>query len=160
MQYSGTFTPTAPTALAAVASTHDPIADAREMLRRAAHLPFAASQPGVWSSRFVQHVGSARDFVRQHIFKSLRPDSPMSAIGREEPRLTTAIRRQKQEHADLAQAAEELYAQAKMSSTADIWRMIELGEQAILLEMALARHHNRLTQLVYESTHQDIGGEG
>lgn len=160
MQYSGTFTPTAPVIAAAVTSSHDPIMDAREMLRRAAHLPFAANQPGVWSGRFVQHVGSARDFVRQHIFRALRPDSPMASIGREEPRLDSAIERQKQEHIELAEAADELYERAKVSVTADIWRMIELGEQAILLEMALARHHNRLTQLVFESTHQDIGGEG
>jgi hypothetical protein len=38
--------------------------------------------------------------------------------------------------------------------------MIELSEQAILLEMALARHHNRLTQIVFETTHRDLGESG
>jgi hypothetical protein len=38
--------------------------------------------------------------------------------------------------------------------------MIELGERAILLEMALARHHNRLSQILSETTHQDVGIAG
>ena len=42
----------------------------------------------------------------------------------------------------------------------DIWKMIELGERAILLEMALARHYNRLAQLIYESTAVDVGVAG
>ncbi len=158
MQYSGTFTTGLGAGGTAVAPG-DPIADARELLRKAARLPFAASHPFAWSSRFAQLVGDARHCVGQHIMRATRPDSPMSEIEREEPRLHSAIERQRQEHTELARKIEDLYAEVSVASNVDIWRMIDLGEKAILLEMALARHHNRLVGLVYETTHRELGGE-
>jgi predicted RNase H-like nuclease (RuvC/YqgF family) len=158
MQYSGTFSANAATAARAVPSP-DPISDARELLRRAARLPFAASHPLAWSSRFTQLVADARSSIRQHITRSGRPDSPMARIEREEPRLRAVIERQREEHAELTRQIEDLYTEANMSGKVDIWRMIELGERAILLEMALARHHNRLAQLVYETTNRELAGE-
>jgi hypothetical protein len=137
----------------------DPIGDARTLLRKAAHLPFVASSPLAWSSRFAQLVADARTSVRQHISRATRSDSPMAQIERSEPRLAAAIERQRLEHVELARQAEELYAEVSVPGAVDIWRMIELGERAILLEMALARHHNRLAQLVYETTHRELGGE-
>jgi len=89
----------------------------------------------------------------------VRPDSPMSEIERDEPRLKPAIDRQRAEHRVLSRQADELFAEASIANDVDIWRMIDLGERAILLEMALARHHNRLVRLVYETTHRELGGE-
>jgi hypothetical protein len=158
MQYSGTFSAGAvadrpdPTA-------GDPIGEAREMLRKAARLPFAASHPLAWSSKFAQLVGGARGCVWQHITKAARPDSALARVERDEPRLHPAIERQREEHADLARQVDDLYSEVSVAGEVDIWRMIELGERAILLEMQLARHQNRLLQMMYESTHVDIGGE-
>ncbi len=158
MQYSGTFSAGA-TASHTEVSVADPIADARTLLRKAAHLPFAASHPFAWSSRFSQLVADARTSVRQHISRATRADSPMSQIERDEPRLAAAIERQRQEHDYLARQIEDLYAEVSVAGAVDIWRMIELGERAILLEMALARHHNRLAQIVYETTQRELAGE-
>ena len=83
----------------------------------------------------------------------------MMQIERDEPRLKDAIERQRQEHADLARQIEDLYAEVSVANDIDIWRMIDLGEKAILLEMALARHHNRLVRLVYETTNRELVGE-
>lgn len=138
---------------------NDPIQDARDLLRQAARLPFAAGHPRQWSTRFVRHIGGARTALRQHIARTLRPDSPMSMLEAEEPRLHAALERQREEHLTLARQADELYAEASVNPDVDIWRMIDLGERAIMLEMALARHHNRLLRLVYETTNRDLGGE-
>jgi hypothetical protein len=158
MQYSGTFSAGMTAERNGVAPT-DPIGDARELLRRAARLPFAANYPLAWSSKFAQLIGDARSSVRQHIARATRPDSPMAQIEREEPRLHAAIERQRAEHTELARQMEDLHAEVSIVGDVDIWRMIELGEQAILLEMALARHHNRLMRLVYETTNRELGGE-
>ena len=175
MSYSGTFMPGASPALRSAAgpagaagtksamprpaSANDPIQDARDLLRQAARLPFAAGHPRQWSTRFVRHIAGARTALRQHISRTMRPDSPMSMLEIEEPRLHAALERQREEHFALARQADELYAEANTNPDADIWRMIDLGERAIMLEMALARHHNRLLRLVYETTNRDLGGE-
>ncbi|MEO9254733.1 MAG: hypothetical protein ABI305_04290 [Tepidiformaceae bacterium] len=158
MQYSGTFTAGLNTGQPVLAQS-DPIADAREFLRKASHLPFAASHPFAWSARFAQLIADARGSVKQHIIRAARTDSPMMQIERDEPRLKDAIERQRQEHADLARQIEDLYAEVSVANDIDIWRMIDLGEKAILLEMALARHHNRLVRLVYETTNRELVGE-
>jgi len=160
VQFSGTFSP-AGSALAGIRrqAAQDPIAEARQLLHAAARVPFAAARPLQWSTSFAQHVGAARDALHRHISKSVRPDSPMSEIERDEPRLKPAIDRQRAEHRVLSRQADELFAEASIANDVDIWRMIDLGERAILLEMALARHHNRLVRLVYETTHRELGGE-
>ena len=150
---------TAMTANRKSATLKDPMSDARTMLHRAARLPFAANRPLAWRSKFAQLVGDARACVRQHAARAARPDSPIAQIERDEPRLHGAVERQRQEHADLARQMEALYAEARVVGGVDIWRMIDLGERAILLEMALTRHHNRLLRLVHETTNRELGGE-
>ncbi len=107
----------------------------------------------------MEHVSAARDAMHRHITRSARADSPLSQIERDLPHLKTAIERQRSEHRDLGRQVDALLDDASREERADIWRMIDLGERAILLEMALARHHNRLVRLVYETTHREFGGE-
>lgn len=155
--YSGTF---APTADAAAVDLKDPLAEAREKLRQAARLPFHAHQPHSWQTSFRQLVTDARADVRRHIWTAALPDSPLNMVENQEPRLRSKIEGQREEHDSFAARADELVDEASAPGEVDIWKMIELGEKAILLEMALARHHNRLMQLVYEATLRDLGEAG
>lgn len=139
--------------------TREPLAAARGSLHAAARLPFASSQGAVWRSRFAHHVETARNAVREHVISSNRADSVLSAIEREEPRLRTVVEKQRCEHAELVRQTKSLSEEAASRPDVDIWRMIDLGEKAMLLEMALARHQDRLVQLVYEATNRELGGE-
>ena len=155
--YSGTFAPTRPDGSAF--SLKDPLADARDKLRQAARLPFHAREPRAWQSAYRQLVVDARVDIRHHIWSSELPDSGLNKAEFDDPRLLPRIENQRDEHLAFSASADELVAEASTSDDVDIWKMIEFSERAILLEMALARHHNRLTQIVYESTLRDIGGE-
>jgi len=155
--YSGTF---APALNGAPVDFRDPIADAREKLRHASRLPFHAHQPHSWQISFRQLVNSARAEIRRHIWIAELPDSPLNLAENKEPRLLHTVAVQRSEHESFAERADSLVDAASAPGEVDIWKMIELGEQAILLEMALARHHNRLIQLVYEATLRDIGEAG
>jgi hypothetical protein len=137
----------------------DPLAEARDKLRQAARLPFHAARPNSWQESFRQLTRDARADVRRHIWMASLPDSPLRMAERAEPRLGARIRQEREDHDLFAERLDELL-EAADGPAPDIWKMIELGEQAILLEMALARHHNRLSQLLHESTHQDIGVAG
>lgn len=156
--YSGTFSPTG--ADGTSFSIKDPLGDAREKLRHAARLPFHAHQPQSWQSAFRQLIAEARADIRRHIWSAELPDSPLNVAETQEPRLHNMIDQQREEHRIFAERVDELVEEASRPGDVDIWKMIELGEQAILLEMALARHHNRLTQIVYETTFRDIGEAG
>lgn len=156
--YSGTFSPTG--ADGTSFSIKDPLGDAREKLRHAARLPFHAHQPQSWQSAFRQLIAEARSDIRRHIWSAELPDSPLNIAETQEPRLHTMIDQQREEHRIFAERVDELVEEASRPGDVDIWKMIELGEKAILLEMALARHHNRLTQIVYETTFRDIGEAG
>jgi hypothetical protein len=156
--YSGTYTPARTES--STLSFRDPLAEAREKLRQAARLPFHASRPNSWQESFRSLTMDARADIRRHIWLAGLPDSPLSKVEEQEPRLGHKVEVQKGEHDLFSQNIDELVAAANEPSPADIWKMIELGERAILLEMALARHHNRLSQLIYETTHQDVGVAG
>lgn len=156
--YSGTYTPVRPDG--STITFRDPIAEARETLRQAARLPFHAAHPNSWQDSFQSLVADARADLRRHIWLANLKGSPLNRVEAEEPRLHHQVELQRQEHEVFADSIDELAAAAAEPGPADIWRMIELGERAILLEMALARHHNRLMQLLFESTHQDIGVAG
>lgn len=155
--YSGTFAPARPSR---AADFKDPLAEAREKLRQAARLPFHAHQPHAWQTAFRQLVADARSDIRRHIWAAALPDSPLNLVENQEPRLLSKVEMQREEHETFAARSEQLVEEASAPGEVDIWKMIELGEQAILLEMALARHHNRLMQLVYESTLRDLGEAG
>lgn len=157
--YSGTFAPSS-TPDAAAVDLKDPLAEAREKLRQAARLPFHAHQPHSWQTSFRQLAADARTDIRRHIWTAALPDSPLNMVENQEPRLLSKVEVQREEHESFAARADDLVDEASAPGEVDIWKMIELGEKAILLEMALARHHNRLMQLVYETTLRDLGEAG
>jgi hypothetical protein len=156
--YSGTYTPARPDS--DPIEFRDPLGDAREKLRHAARLPFHASQPSSWQSQFRELTQDARADIRRHIWLAGLEGSPLSAVEHAEPRLNYQVSIQRSEHDLFSENVDQLVADSSSTAPADIWKMIELGERAILLEMALARHHNRLSELIYESTLRDVGGGG
>jgi hypothetical protein len=156
--YSGTYTPAQHEG--AKFTFRDPLAEAREKLRQAARLPFHASHPNSWQDSFRQLTSDARADIRRHIWLAGLSDSPLSKVEEAEPRMSHQVEVQRGEHDLFSENIDELVDAANEPSPADIWKMIELGERAILLEMALARHHNRLSQMIYETTHQDVGVAG
>ena len=156
--YSGTYTPARTSG--DWAHFRDPLAEAREKLRQAARLPFHAARPNSWQESFRTLTQDARADIRRHIWLAGLADSPLNRVEEAEPRLNFQVELQRSEHDLFSNTIDELVAAASDAMPVDIWKMIELGERAILLEMALARHYNRLAQLIYESTAVDVGVAG
>ncbi|MGE3075205.1 MAG: hypothetical protein AB7N24_15730 [Dehalococcoidia bacterium] len=156
--YSGSFTPDRTSG--DTIEFRDPLGEAREKLRQAARLPFHASQPSSWQSQFRELTQDARSDIRRHIWLAALDGSPLKDVEQTEPRLNYQVSIQRSEHELFSENIDKLVADSGSPSPVDIWKMIELGERAILLEMALARHHNRLSELIYESTLRDVGGGG
>jgi hypothetical protein len=137
----------------------DPIAEARDLLRRAARLPYQAAHANAWSRRFRRLATDARRAVAAHVLRYERSDSPTAVAAEVAPRLLPAVRRESEEHVELLRRSYDLVVEAEGAQSPGIWTMVELGEQAMLLAGALERHHNRLLTLVHEANQRDIGGE-
>ncbi|MBK7327981.1 MAG: hypothetical protein IPI85_02465 [Dehalococcoidia bacterium] len=156
--YSGTFTPQA--AVGKPDAFRDPLSDAREKLRLAARLPFHAARPNAWQESFHDLTTDARAAIRRHVWLAGLADSPLNAVEDVQPRLSFRVGIQRSEHDIFLSEIDDLLAAADDETPVDIWKMIELGERAILLEMALARHHNRLSWLLFEAMYVEIGTSG
>ena len=133
---------------------------ARETLRAAARLPYSARHPETWLGRFTQHARAAQRDIEEYMACATGPDSPVEKIIPRDPRLAGMLAQQRAEHVTLLQQSSQLCLDAAEPGEVDVWRMIDLGEKAILLEIALARHSNRLQQLQYESRLQGIRPAG
>ncbi|MBI2766225.1 MAG: hypothetical protein HYX53_09970 [Chloroflexi bacterium] len=137
----------------------DPIADARDLLRRAARLPYQAAHANAWSRRFRRLATDARRAIAAHVLRYERSDSPTAAAVEAAPHLLPAVRRDFEEHIELLRRSYDLVVEAEGLDSPTIWTMVELGEQAMLLSRALDRHHNRVLTIVHEANQRDIGGE-
>lgn len=163
MAFSGTFNPGAATVAprwAGPATGGDPIVDARELLRQAIRLPYEAARNREWLERFGECVTGARRALNRHVAKAAEPTSPINQLASEVPHLRQLASQQADEHPQLIAQARALSLEAAEAGAADIWRMIDLNEKATLLEIALARHHNRTVAMIYEATHRELGEAG
>ena len=140
MQHSGTMTPSAERRQATPVAL-DPISEARALLHGAARLPYSVALSSQWRRRFRQRVGAAREALRRHVARS-------------------STERHPHEHQQLVLEADALCAEASTETDVDIWRMIDLGERAILLEQALLSHSNRLVGPTRETARAGAGARG
>ena len=136
------------------------LSGARETLRAAARLPYSARHPEAWLGRFTQHARAAHRDIEEYMECATGPDSPLEQIIPRDPRLAGLLAQQRAEHVTLPRQSSHLCLAAAAPGEVDVWRMIDLGEKAILLEIALARHSNRLQQLQYESRLQGMRRAG
>jgi hypothetical protein len=136
----------------------DPIAEARELLHSAARLPYSVARSRQWSRRFRQRVKAAREALTRHITRSAEEELAASPVEHEPSRRPTAVEWRRNEHELLAMEIDALCAEAAIEVEVDIWRMIDLGERAILLERALKRHHDRLAGVMHELTSREFVG--
>ncbi len=151
--------PAAPSPRPVPVAPPDPLAEARELLRRAARLPYHAARADAWARRFRRLTADATAAITRHVLH-LQRGQPAEPGAETPPRLLPALRRQAEEAQDLARASFDLAHEAAAAHRPDIWNMVELGEQAMRLSIAVERHHNRLLEISYEAGQRDLGGGG
>jgi len=138
----------------------EPLAEARDLLHRAARLPYEASRCRGWGPRFLAYAEQARRAVVDHVLGAERSDSATERMRRTQPRLTSRIQRQAREHQSLLVRIHGLVVEAGLLSMPDVWAVVRLSEEALLIERDLGRHQDRLLDLVHEVTQVELGGEG
>jgi hypothetical protein len=159
MQYPDTLMPR-PDGQRGARIAFDPIAEAWQLIHEAARLPYTTARSRQWGREFRERARAARQGLRRHIAGSMQEDSVLTSVEREQPRLRTAVTRQLGEHRLLALQLDALCDGVAADLDIDIWRMVDLGERAMLLGRALERHHDQLVRLMYEASNRELGGEG
>jgi predicted RNase H-like HicB family nuclease len=152
--------PVPPTRRPSLASQADSLAEARELLRRAARLPYHATRADAWARRFRRLTSDATAAIGQHVLRLQRSEVTGMAADGTPPHRLPALHRQAEEAENLIRAGFDLVHEAEAVHRPDIWNMVELGEQAMRLSIAVERHHNRLLDMAFEAGHRDIGGGG
>lgn len=152
-------TPSAALPAASFRLNPDPIAEAGQLLRRAARLPFEAKRPRAWAKQFTHLASDARKALVAHILRAERTDSAFNQLGYERPELRAVIDRQNDEHAELLAQVFRLVEDSQILRNPGIWDMVEFSEKAKSLEVALERHHSRMVDIAFEATCRDFGGE-
>lgn len=138
----------------------DPIAEAGQLLRRAARLPFEARRPRAWARQFTHLVTDARKALVDHILRAERTDSAFNQLGAERPELRHVIDRQTDEHKQLLADMFHLAEDVRILRDPGIWDMVEFTEKAKSLVMALERHHTRMVDIAFEASCRDLGQAG
>lgn len=132
-------------------SNNDHAFQAWEAIRRAQRTRWDASHAQRWRAEFRRHVTEARNRIVAHHQASRAPGSPVArfiATAGNEARL---VREHLAEHRWLRERLNELVQAVESRSTATVEDVVELTERAILLEIQLARHQNRLQGLLGRS---------
>jgi hypothetical protein len=120
-----------------------PLVAAWSRLAAARGEPLSGANVEAWVASLRSAATDAIRAIRAHIGAAERPDSwPRRIRGRRErPHVVEA---QAEEHRQLLREAEQLEAMAREARAAGPGLGIRLSEQSVLLEIALARHVNRL----------------
>ena len=127
--------------------------EARAYLREALALPYETRDPMRWASQFRECVSGARRVLA-------RRAAELRAGTVTHPRLIPLATRQEAAHDQLSELADALFTDAYILTSPDLLDMVNLAEAAKSLEREIAREHSRRSDVLFESTHRDIGGGG
>ncbi len=122
----------------------DPLYNAWEEVRLARRVPWDAMRPEAWRKRFQGHLANARAQFLGHIAAAEAPGAVPVAICGSVGDAPNWLLAQLSEHAALSDAFEELHDRVCSAAATFVDAIVDVSERAILLEMQIARHQNRL----------------
>lgn len=130
-----------------------------ESMRRARELPWDAATPETWLEDFHHEVCGARALLLAHIAAAEAPSSRLFDV----PSEPGAVAREFDDHARLLADVDQLLAAASDTGHGAVDRVVDVTERAILLEIRMAIHHNRLLALLHPEpgsvlTHEEVAG--
>lgn len=132
---------------------------AAQMLRAAARLPYDASRPDQWQSRFRRLVGDAAQTVGMYRIAFRHPGTALNADRADWARFERAASRRCQQHLALAARVRRLARRADQG-VPEIHHAVDMMEEALALERAVRRCYEKYVDLIYESYNCEIGGLG
>ncbi|MBK6663464.1 MAG: hypothetical protein IPG47_12240 [Thermoflexaceae bacterium] len=115
-----------------------------EAMRRARELPWNADDADSWLAAFHREVTGARALLLAHVAVAESPSSPLL----DRPSEPGAVSRQLDEHEQLVASIDQILAAASAGTGGTIDRVVDVTERAILLEIRMAMHLNRLHGLL------------
>lgn len=116
-----------------------------ESVRRARELAWDTAAPETWLEDFRHEMTGARALLLAHIAAAEAPSSRLFDV----PTEPGAVSREFDEHAKLLADMDQILAAANDTGHGAVDRVVDVTERAILLEIRIAIHHNRLHALLY-----------
>ncbi len=122
-----------------------------EAIRRAQRVRWDAANAQRWRTDFKRHIAEARNRIVAHHETSRAPESPITRVLAASGSEIRPVREHLAEHRWLRERLNELVVAVESRSAATFEDVVELTERAIFLEIQLARHQNRLRELLHPS---------
>lgn len=129
------------------ASLLEPLAEAWTLVRQVRQVEYEADRARTWL-RAVQALAAGADrSVREHAFHCSAATSPITRLASRAGESGSLARRHREDEQRTVDAVESFGRLCQQRDATDIWRVVEVTEAAIELEMLIARLHNQLAAL-------------
>lgn len=125
----------------------DPLVEAWTLVRRVRHVEYEAEQADSWL-RAVQALRAAAErTIREHALRCSSASSLTTKLAARAGEPGALARRHQQDERRMIDVVEAFARLCQQRDAIDIWRVVEVTEAAIELEMIIARMHNQLATL-------------
>lgn len=129
----------------------DPLPEAWALLQRVRAVNFDANEPAQWLKEVRTLAAAARQAISAHVLYAEREASLPKQIASLAGTAGESARSYLAEHAPLLRDAGEFLALCSTERLDDVSLVVRVTESAVRLEMAVARHRNRLVWLLDEA---------
>lgn len=135
---------------------HDSLFGAWQSLRRAREVPYDAANAPAWHEEFTYRVAAASHLITLHVGDSEAVDSVVRRLAASSQQSALTVAQLFDDHSALAADADRLLTSARTATTIDVVRLVELTELTVVLEMAVARHLNRLRAFLEDHSNHGL----
>jgi hypothetical protein len=123
----------------------------------------AVSGPAVgreedWARQVIAALGTLRETIEEHIEVTERADGLYDEILRLAPRLSSAVKRLREEHPTMREATSEMIARLRTSTFGPSFSVDETRDDLQRLLGRIVKHRQHGADLVWEAYNLDIGG--
>ncbi len=125
----------------------DPLVEAWTLVRQVRQVEYESERTRNWT-RAIQALASAAErSLRDHTARCSESLSIISGLAGRADEAGTMARRHQEDERRTLDCARAFVSLCQRRDPADIWRVVEVTEAAIELEMAIARNHNQVAAL-------------
>lgn len=153
-----TYSNTIPLPTDAETGNPDPLYQAWLLLKEARAVAFDAREPHAWRTTSLALIRRAHAAAVEHAMHEEGPGSPVAWLASRGGVTGGLLRAQVAEHASLLEALATLEHDIDRTGTPPLSLVVDVSERVVELEIAVARHQNRLGSLLTRHGMAAVGG--
>jgi len=135
----------------------DALYDAWKAIREARHVPWDADHAALWRAEFARNLAIGFERFSAHVRLSEAPGSALRSLASQHAS-SGWLRSQFADDEELLGQLQQLLAEVEQVAHPEIEHVVQFSEEAVMLEMKLAMHQNRLHELLEQQLQEPPRG--